>query len=98
WLVFTSVNGVREFFARLRATGRDLRALGNIKLAAIGPGTAEALREYNLDADVVPAEYRSESLAAALTERAAGKRIPLARAGRGGSTNLHDRRVIKGSG
>jgi uroporphyrinogen III methyltransferase/synthase len=83
WLVFTSVNGVRAFFGRLRATGRDLRALGEIKLAAIGPGTAEALREYHLDADVVPAEYRSESLAAALAEKAAGKRILLARADRG---------------
>src|SRR5262249_12608 len=79
WLVFTSVNGVRAFFGRLRATGRDLRALGDIKLAAIGPGTAEALREFHLEADLVPAEYRSESLAAALAERAAGKKILLAR-------------------
>lgn len=83
WLVFTSVNGVRAFFGRLRATGRDLRTLGDIKLAAIGPGTAEALREYHLDTDLVPAEYRSESLAAALAERAEGKRILLARADRG---------------
>jgi len=83
WLVFTSVNGVRAFFGRLRATGRDLRALGDIQLAAIGPGTAEALREYHLDADLVPAEYRSESLAAVLVEKAAGQRILLARADRG---------------
>jgi uroporphyrinogen III methyltransferase/synthase len=83
WLVFTSVNGVRAFFDRLRASGRDLRALSEIKLAAIGPGTAEALREYHLDADLIPREYRSESLAAALGERAAGKRILLARADRG---------------
>jgi uroporphyrinogen III methyltransferase/synthase len=83
WLVFTSVNGVRAFFGRLRATGRDLRAIGDIKLAAIGPGTAEALREFHLNADLIPAEYRSESLAAALAERAAGQRILLARADRG---------------
>jgi len=83
WLAFTSVNGVRAFFGRLRATGRDLRALGDLKLAVIGPGTAEALREHHLDADLVPAEYRSESLAAALAERASGQRILLARADRG---------------
>jgi len=83
WIVFTSVNGVRAFFGRLRATGRDLRALGDIRLAVIGPGTAEALREFHLDADLVPSEFRSESLAAALAERAAGKRILLARADRG---------------
>src|SRR5262245_32650133 len=83
WLVFTSVNGVRACSGRMPATGREHRALGEIKLAAIGSSTAEALREYHLDADLVPAEYRSESLAAALAERAAGQRILLARADRG---------------
>jgi uroporphyrinogen III methyltransferase/synthase len=83
WLVFTSANGVHAFLGRLRATGRDVRALGRVKLAAIGPGTADALRGYHLDADLVPATYRSEDLAAALAERAAGKRILLARADRG---------------
>ena len=43
WLVFTSGNGVRHFLDRLEARGRDLRALGHLKLAAIGPSTAEAL-------------------------------------------------------
>src|SRR5262249_43023990 len=42
WLVFTSANGVQAFLGRLRETGHDLRALGQVKLAAIGPGTAEA--------------------------------------------------------
>ena len=40
WLVFTSANGVRFFIERLKARGRDLRALGHLKLAAIGPATA----------------------------------------------------------
>lgn len=83
WLVFTSTNGVQAFFGRLRHSGRDLRALGRIKLAAIGPGTAQALREFHLDADVVPEEYRSEALAAALVQRAAGQRVLIARADRG---------------
>jgi uroporphyrinogen III methyltransferase/synthase len=83
WLVFTSTNGVRHFLDRMPNVGLDLRALGSIKIAAIGPSTAESLAEYRLKADLVPTTYRSESLAAALVSQAAGKRILLARADRG---------------
>ncbi|HEV3137675.1 MAG TPA: uroporphyrinogen-III C-methyltransferase [Pirellulales bacterium] len=83
WLVFSSVNGVRALLDRLLET-RDLRALGQIKLAAIGPGTAEELGRYHLRADVVPDEFRAESLAEALqSEAAKGRRFLLARASRG---------------
>src|SRR5262249_16286693 len=68
WLVFTSGNGVRYFLNRLELRGFDLRALGPLKLAAIGPGTAEALARNLLKADLVPDEYRSEALAAALAD------------------------------
>jgi uroporphyrinogen III methyltransferase/synthase len=83
WLVFTSANGVEYFLRRLLETGRDLRALGPVRLAAIGPATADALRAYHLTPDVVPGEYRSEALAAALKGQAAGRRVLLARADRG---------------
>jgi len=83
WLVFTSVNGVQAFLDRLRHLGRDLRALGGIKLAAIGAGTAEALERYYLKADLVPAVFDSEHLAAALLNQVAGQRVLLARANRG---------------
>jgi uroporphyrinogen III methyltransferase/synthase len=83
WLVFTSVNGVRFFFRRLLETGRDLRAVGAARLAAIGPSTADALRSFHLTPDLIPARYCSESLAAALRERAAGQRVLLVRADRG---------------
>ena len=46
WLVFTSAAGVRFFLERLKQRGRDLRALGHLKLAAIGPTTAEALASF----------------------------------------------------
>jgi uroporphyrinogen III methyltransferase/synthase len=83
WLVFSSANGVRAVLDRL-LKDRDLRALGQVKLAAIGPGSAEELARYHLRADVVPDEYRAESLAVALgQEAAAGKRFLLARANRG---------------
>ncbi len=83
WLVFTSPNGVRSLIRRLRASGRDLRALGGVKLAVIGPSTGDALREYHLEPDLMPAEYNSEALAALLKLNASGQRILLARADRG---------------
>src|SRR5262249_31600154 len=56
---------------------------GAVQLAAIGPATAAALRAYHLEPDLVPPQYNSETLAAALGSRAEGKRLLLARADRG---------------
>jgi uroporphyrinogen III methyltransferase / synthase len=83
WVVFTSVNGVHAFVRRLRQLGRDLRALGPVKLAAIGPVTAAALRGYQLEPDLVPDRFQSEYLAEDLRQRVAGQRVLLARADRG---------------
>jgi uroporphyrinogen III methyltransferase/synthase len=84
WLVFTSSNGVTHFLDRLLADGsRDLRVLGRVKIAAIGPSTAETLAFYRLRADLVPTIHRSEDLAEAMRAVAAGGRVLLARADRG---------------
>lgn len=83
WLVFSSANGVRFLLERLRATGKDARALGNLRIAAIGPGTSRELRRFHLDADLQPGEFRAESLAAELLQGAADQRFLLARASRG---------------
>lgn len=81
WLVFTSANGVEFFFTRLRQTGGDVRALGSIKLAAIGPSTASKLRAFFLEPDLAPsADSRSETLAELLKERVRGQRVLLAQA------------------
>jgi len=61
WLIFTSVNGVEQFIARLDASGRDLRNL-RARLCAIGPATAGALAALHLKVDRMPAEYVAESL------------------------------------
>lgn len=83
WIVFSSANGVTQFFERLKSQRRDARALGSAKLAAIGPGTAEKLAEYDLVTDLIPSEYRAEALAAALAPHANGRQILLIRASRG---------------
>ena len=72
WLVFTSPAGPGCFFDRLFALGKDLRALGNVKLAAVGPKTAEILSRYHLSTDLVPEVYDTEHLALALAEQGEG--------------------------
>jgi uroporphyrinogen III methyltransferase/synthase len=83
WIVFSSVNGVRQTLDRLLALGRDMRSLAQIKIAAIGPATAKALCRYGLRADLQPAEFRAEALAGELVSGAKGRRFLLARASRG---------------
>jgi uroporphyrinogen III methyltransferase/synthase len=83
WLVFSSRNGVRCFFDALAGRGWDVRAVGHAKLAAIGPGTADALARYHLRADLVPATYQAEGLAESLAGLAAGRKFLLLRASRG---------------
>jgi uroporphyrinogen III methyltransferase/synthase len=70
----TSANGVRLLFERLEAAGRDARAFAGARVAAIGPGTAAALRARGLIADIVPERFIAEGVVQAL----AG--VPVARA------------------
>lgn len=82
WIVFTSVNGVRSFLGRLIQLHGDIRRIGKAQLAAIGPSTADAIREFHLRASVVPASYRAEELAAALRDQTKDKRVLWVRADR----------------
>ena len=68
WVVFTSVNGVEAAFERLRVKGKDARAFGSVRIAAIGPATADKLYKYGIIADVVPREYKAEGVIDALVE------------------------------
>ncbi|MFQ5960493.1 MAG: uroporphyrinogen-III C-methyltransferase [Candidatus Methylomirabilales bacterium] len=80
WVIFTSANGVRNFIARLRDRGGDLRVLHGIRVATIGPATAAALAEAGIRADVVPDEYRAEAILEALDEDLRGMRFLIPRA------------------
>jgi uroporphyrinogen III methyltransferase/synthase len=55
-------------FERLMAAGLDARALAGKTIAAIGPGTAAALREHGVVADVIPERFVAEGLIDALNE------------------------------
>lgn len=83
WIVFSSANGVRALLGRLLETGGDVRRFGRARLAVIGPGTAAELARFSLRPDLVPAEYRAESLVEALAGEASRGRFLLIRASRG---------------
>ncbi len=81
WLVFTSVNGVDHFFARLAANGKDARSLASLRIAVIGPATAERLSAYCIIPDFQPECYIAESVFAGLDAigEVVGKRYLLPR-------------------
>ena len=77
----TSPNGAELLLEALAGRGLDGRALANATLAAIGPGTARALREHGLIADVVPPRSIAESLVEALEDvEVDGRPVLVARA------------------
>ena len=84
WVVFTSVNGVDAFWGALEEIGLDSRAFAGVKVAAIGPATAESLARRGIHADRMPSEYISESVVESLQEHIEpGDRVLLPRAAEG---------------
>ena len=63
WIVFTSQNGIEQFFLKLKKEHKDVRLLSHLKFAVIGSGTAEKLLEYGFYADLIPSNFDSETLA-----------------------------------
>jgi uroporphyrinogen III methyltransferase / synthase len=68
WIVFTSANGVRAAWDRLRHLTFDARHFGASSIAAIGTATAKALQEIGIEPDLLPDKFVGEELAAALQE------------------------------
>jgi uroporphyrinogen III methyltransferase / synthase len=80
-ICLTSPNGVRLLFEAMEAADLDARALAGVTVAAIGPGTARALAERGVLADVVPERFVAEGLIEALEdEEVADARVLVARA------------------
>lgn len=81
WAAFTSPYGVRVFFEELFKSGRDARMLAHMKFAVIGEGTAKALAEHGIRADLIPEIYDGVHLGASLIKACGpGERILLPRA------------------
>jgi uroporphyrinogen III methyltransferase/synthase len=68
WLVFTSRYAVRFFFDALKEQQVDIRALANVKIAAVGQTTATTLAGYHLYPDMLPAIASAEGLARCFEE------------------------------
>ena len=66
WLVFTSPNGVTAFFDMFFKLYQDTRNIGNVRIGAIGPGTAQRIRDYHLAIDVQPDDFVAEAVVKAL--------------------------------
>ena len=66
WLVFTSPNGVTTFFDYFFKAFKDVRDLGNVRIAAVGPATAAKVSEFHLQVDAMPAEYVASKVADAI--------------------------------
>ncbi len=80
WIVFTSPNGVDRFFEEFFKVHRDVRRLGDVKLAAVGRATAKALESFRLEVDLQPEIFTAEKLAAAFpAAEIASKRFCLPR-------------------
>ena len=77
WLVLTSPNGVERTFAHVP----DARSLAGVQVAAVGSGTAAALAQHRVVADLVPAEFVGDALLDAFpAPPPGGGRVLLARA------------------
>ena len=79
-IIFTSANAVRRFLDRLWTSGRDIRSIGNAKIVAIGPKTAQAIEDLKIRVNQMPDEFRAEGLIALLNGEVSGKKILIPRA------------------
>ena len=68
WLIFTSPNGVTAFFDMFFKLYQDSRNIGNVRIAAIGPGTAQRIRDYHLTVDVQPDDFIAEAVVESLRQ------------------------------
>jgi len=70
WLVFTSPNGVDAFFKMFDKLYKDTRSIGGVRIACVGPGTAERVRARHLAVDLMPEkDFVAEGLVKALKDQ-----------------------------
>src|SRR5437764_2140248 len=62
WIVFTSANGVEAFFDIFFKLYDDTREIGGARIAAIGPATAQRVKDFHLHVDLQPQEFVAEDV------------------------------------
>jgi uroporphyrinogen III methyltransferase/synthase len=65
WIIFTSPNGVKAFFEYFFKAFDDMRDIGGVRIAAVGPATAQKLKDLHLKVDLMPDEYVAKEIAKA---------------------------------
>jgi uroporphyrinogen III methyltransferase/synthase len=82
WVIFTSANGVDQFFTYFFRAFKDMRHLGGVRLAAVGPATAARLEALRLEVDLTPKKFEAQQIARELSrqESLENRRILLIRA------------------
>ena len=69
WIIFTSRNGVKYFFQRMFGKERDIRDMKGIKICAIGTKTAQEVKKFGIQVDLIPEEFRAEGLIKAISSQ-----------------------------
>lgn len=80
WVFFTSVNGVEYFYRHMSEQGTDIRSLYHAKIAAVGPATAQALKERGIIPVELPGRFQAEGMIETLgAELLPGQKVLLPR-------------------
>jgi uroporphyrinogen III methyltransferase/synthase len=69
WIVFTSANGVDAFFDIFFKLYDDAREIGGVRIAAIGPATAQRVKDFHLHVDLQPEEFVAEAVVRAFKKQ-----------------------------
>jgi len=63
WIIFTSANGVKNFFDLFYKAYDDIRCLGPMRIAAVGAATAREIEKHKLKVDLIPKQANADALA-----------------------------------
>jgi uroporphyrinogen III methyltransferase/synthase len=95
WLVFTSANGVDAFFQMFFKLYDDIRSIGNVKIAAIGPATGQRVKDFGLAVDLQPAEFVAESIVDAFQAQGSVENLKFLVARAAGARELLPKRLTQ---
>ncbi len=69
WIVFTSANGVEAFFDMFFKLYDDGREIGAARIAAIGPATAQRVKDFHFHVDLQPEDSVAEAVSRAFQKQ-----------------------------